>query len=94
MNEPIKAGDKCEVITGMGRHKSPNIGLEVTVESRTGEHSQYGVVWKCTSPDLCQLDDGGGYIKPGWADIPAAWLRKISDAAPGYRAVLDAREAV
>lgn len=79
MREPIKSGDKCEVISGMGRHKSPNIGVEVVVESRTGEHSLHGVVWKCVSPDIVQLTDAGGYMKLGWADIPAAWLRKLDE---------------
>jgi len=87
MKEPIKAGDKCEVISGLGRHKSPNLGLVVTTESRTGEHSLHGVVWRCTSPDLVQLNDGGGYVKFGWADIPVAWLRKLDEP----NATLDAR---
>lgn len=81
MNEPIKAGDKCKVISGLGRHKSPNVGLTVTAVSRTGEHSTLGVVWYCTAPDVQQLTDAGAYVKTGWADFPVAWLRKLGDPA-------------
>jgi hypothetical protein len=79
MNEPIKAGDKCEVINALGRGKSPNIGLEVTVVSRTGEHSTLGVVWHCSNPDIVQLGDAGNYLRSGWADFPTAWLKKLGD---------------
>ena len=79
MKEPIKAGDKCVVISGLGRHKSPNLGLEVVTKSRTGEHSLLGVVWYCEHPSIQQLTDAGTYITTGWADFPVAWLRKIED---------------
>lgn len=82
MKQPIKVGDKCEVIMGMGKGKSPNIGLEVMVVSRTGEHSVLGNVWHCTNPNLCQLGDAGQHLVLGWADIPTAWLRKIDDLGP------------
>jgi len=40
MNEPLKNGDKAIVIGGLGRHKSPNLGLTVTVGMRIfGAHS-------------------------------------------------------
>ena len=77
MIEPIKAGDKAEVINGLGRDKSPNIGKMVSVVRLSGEHSQYGRVWRCRG-DLQQLTDSGTYMTTGWADIPAAWLRKIN----------------
>ena len=84
MKEPIKAGDRCEVISGLGRRKSPNIGLVVDIISRTGEHSTLGVVWLCKAPDIQQLSWAGGYTKTGWADFPVAWLKKIEpDAGPG-----------
>lgn len=77
MRELIKAGDLCEVIGGMGRDKSPNIGQQVTVVSLQGEHSQHGRIWRCTGPNIQQLTDGGTYIVTGWADFAVSWLRKI-----------------
>lgn len=94
MKEPIKAGDKCEVIGGLGRSKSPNLGLEVVVKSRTGEHSTLGVVWLCEHPSIQQLSDAGAYVTTGWADFPVAWLRKISDPVSDYKATQDVRAAV
>lgn len=77
MNEPIKAGDLCEVIGGLGRSKSPNIGLRVRVHSLQGDHSQHGRVWRCTGAGVKQLGNAGQYIETGWADFPVAWLRKL-----------------
>lgn len=77
MREPIKAGDRCEVIGGLGRDKSPNIGQIVTVVALHGEHSQLGRIWRCTGPNIQQLTDGGTYIVTAWADFAASWLRKI-----------------
>lgn len=87
MNEPIKAGDRCEVISGMGKAKSPNLGLIVKTVAIRGEHSQYGRVWRCTGEGVKQLHpDSGEYIVTGWADFPVAWLRKLPpDAAPPER---------
>ncbi len=80
MSEPIKSGDQCIVTAGLGREKSPNIGVRVTVGLFQGEHSRYGRVFTCTGEGLRQLHPGGsGYITTGWADIPAAWLRKAID---------------
>lgn len=78
MNEPIKAGDLCLVVGGLGRHKSPNIGLTVKVISAQGEHSQYGMVWRCAGAGVKQLTDSGTYAEFGWADFPAMWLQKIN----------------
>ncbi len=78
MNEPIKAGDLCEVVGGLGRSKSPNIGLQVTAVAMRGEHSQLGRVWRCSGNGVKQLADSGAYIETGWADFPVAWLRKIN----------------
>ena len=75
--EPIKAGDLCEVISGLGQKKSPNLGLFVKVISAQGEHSQYGRIWRCEGPNVQQLTDAGTYAVTGWADFPASWLRKI-----------------
>lgn len=77
MSEPIKAGDLCEVVGGLGRGRSPNLGLTVVAKSLQGEHSAYGRVWRCEGQGVCQLSDTGSYIKTGWADFPVAWLRKI-----------------
>lgn len=92
MREPIKAGDVCEVVGGLGRQKSPNIGLRVNVEALSGEHSTLGRVWMCTGEGVCQLSDGGAYIPTGWADFPAAWLKKIDPDAPPPAAVTTERE--
>lgn len=82
MNEPIKAGDRCEVIGGLGRSKSPNIGLRVTVKHRVFgahgmDHTQHGPVVRCIGAGIKQLGDAGQYIETGWADFPVAWLRKL-----------------
>ncbi|WP_225784538.1 hypothetical protein [Xenophilus sp. Marseille-Q4582] len=80
--EPIKAGDICEVINGLGQGRSPNLGLHVKVEYIRGEHSQLGRIWRCTNPEIQQLTDAGTYIKVGWADYPASWLRKLPKTDP------------
>lgn len=82
MKEPLKSGDMAEVIGGMGRGKSPNIGKIVTVGMRIfgahgADHSQYGPVHRCIGDSVVQLDDAGGYVVTGWADFPDIWLRKI-----------------
>lgn len=77
MNEPIKAGDICQVIGGMGRVKSPNLGLEVKVLSLKGEHSQHGRIWRCEGPGVVQLTNAGTYIVTGWADFAVSWLLKL-----------------
>lgn len=76
MNEPIKKGDVCEVVGGFGQHKSPNLGLEVTVVEFRGEHSRFGPVWRCEGNGIKQLNDNGEYMELGWADFPACWLKK------------------
>lgn len=83
MSEPLKAGDKATVIAGLGRSKSPNIGLVVHVKSLQGEHSQHGRVWRCTGKGVKQLGDSGQYIETGWADFPASWLQK-EDPTPSH----------
>lgn len=77
MKEPIKAGDTCEVVGGLGRDKSPNLGLRVMAVATMGEHSQLGRVWRCTGDGVKQYSETGGFIDTGWADFPVAWLRKI-----------------
>lgn len=82
MKEPIKAGDTCEVIGGLGRSKSPNLGLHVKVTALRGEHSQHGRIWACVHPDIQQLHDSGTYMKTGIADFAQDWLKKIEPDAP------------
>lgn len=77
MSEPIKSGDQAIVISGLGQGKSPNIGKQVTVVRLMGEHSQHGRVWRCRGANIAQLTDAGTYDVLGWADFPAAWLKKI-----------------
>lgn len=84
--KPIQAGDVCQVISGQGRSKSPNIGLTVKVGHRIYgdygmDHTQFGPVHRCTGAGVMQLGDNGEYFSPGWADFPIAWLRKIDPVA-------------
>lgn len=81
MKEPIKAKDMCHVVSGLGRHKSPNVGKVVTVVSFQGEHSQHGKIWRCEGEGIQQLSDNGEYVLKGWADIAEDWLRKIEPPA-------------
>lgn len=77
MSEPIKAGDLAEVVGGLGRGKSPNLGLRVKVLSLQGEHSQHGRIWRCEGAGVKQMSDAGQYIDTGFADFASSWLRKI-----------------
>lgn len=77
MKRPISTGDRCLVIGGLGRHKSPNLGLTVTVGMRQGEHSQHGVIWHCAGDGIQQMTDTGAYVVTGEADFAQAWLQRI-----------------
>ena len=82
MKEPLKAGDMAVVVGGLGRSKSPNLGLTVSVGQRIfgaygADHSVHGPVHRCTNPEDKQIDDSGQYKVSGWADFPDAWLKKI-----------------
>ena len=81
MSTPVQAGDTCRVISGLGRHKSPNLGLTVRVVSLQGEHSQHGRIWHCVGSDVRQLQDNGQYQVTGAADFSVHWLRKIEPPA-------------
>ena len=89
MTRPIQAGDVCEVINGVYRGKSPNVGKVVTVKSLQGNHTQLGVIWRCIGKDLVVFnsDDVVGMA----ADFPAAWLRRIEPPAAPAQAI-DLRE--
>ena len=77
MKRPIQSGDQCLVIRGLARHKSPNLGLTVTVGMRQGEHQQHGVIWRCTGDGVKQMTDAGTYMVTGVADFAASWLQRI-----------------
>lgn len=77
MNQPIKAGDVCLVLQGLGQGKSPNVGLVVVVAQLQGEHSRLGRIWRCTGPGIKQLTETGAYADTGWADFPVSWLQKL-----------------
>lgn len=82
MKEPLKAGDVCEVIGGLGQNKSPNLGLQVTITRRIfgahgGDHREFGPMFRCRGKDIVQMNDVGDYINTGWADFAGIWLRKI-----------------
>ena len=88
MKQPIKAGDDCIVIAGLGQQKSPNIGLKVKVISLQGEHSQHGRIWRCVGEGVQQLTDSGTYVVTGEADFAAAWLMKDEPPTPSHMETL------
>lgn len=73
MQEPIKAGDVCEVIGGAFGTDSPNRGKIVTVRALKGEHPEFGRIWQCEGQGLVTEFGGSG----NFADFSASWLRKI-----------------
>jgi hypothetical protein len=89
MSEPIKSGDRCEVIGAVFGAQSPNLGKIVTVASLQGEHSVHGRIWRCTAPDLITEYGVAGIA----ADFAASWLRKLPDDAHGNKTALALREA-
>ena len=78
MNEPIKAGDLCEVIDGTFEQKSPNVGKRVVVRQVRGEHTQLGRIWRCAGVDL--ITEFG--VVGTEMDFAQAWLRKLPPEAP------------
>lgn len=80
--EPLKAGDPCEVVGGFGRKASPNLGLKVTVKHRVYgdmgmDHREFGPMFRCEGDGVVQMNDMGEYVKTGWADFAGIWLRKL-----------------
>jgi hypothetical protein len=92
MNEPIKAGDACIVIGGLGRGKSPNIGKRVVVKTIMGEHSQHGRIARCRGDGVVQLGDAGNYVETGWADFAVVWLKKADPLPPKVTSTTDELE--
>lgn len=80
MKSPIKAGDLCEVISGLFGKKSPNIDLIVQVLSFRGEHSLHGRIWRCEA-QYAELGQPGIDVPPGAADFAQDWLKKIEPPA-------------
>lgn len=97
MTRPLEAGDLCEVIGGMGRKASPNLGLTVTVKHRIYgdlgmDHRELGAMYRCEGDGVCQVNDAGAYIVRGWADFAGAWLRRI-DIPPMADQIREEHEA-
>jgi len=83
MTEPIKSGDRCEVIAGALGSKGPNIGKQVTVGDLRGEHSEHGRIWRCHGEGLVTEFGALGTQ----ADFAQSWLRKLppSEAPPAVQ---------
>lgn len=83
MKEPIKSGDRCEVIAGALGSVGPNVGKFVTVGQVRGDHSEYGRIWRCHGEGLVTEYGGVG----AEADFAQAWLRKLppETLAPNQR---------
>lgn len=75
--EPIKAGDRCEVIDGLLGKASPNLGLIVIVLAYVGDHSKHGRIWRCEAEYAERGQPGDGRAPPGTADFAQSWLRKL-----------------
>jgi hypothetical protein len=73
MNEPIKSGDRCQVIAGALGNTGPNIGKQVTVGELRGEHSEHGRIWRCHGEGLVTEFGALGTQ----ADFAQSWLRKL-----------------
>lgn len=74
MQQPIKTGDRCEVIDGaLGEGSGPNVGKEVSVGKFMGEHSQWGRIWRCHGENIVTEYGALG----SEADFAACWLRKL-----------------
>ena len=73
MNEPIKTGDRCEVVEGVFGKDSPNLGKIVTVISYEGDHSVHGRIWMCRGKGLA-TEYGGVGEQTSFAQ---SWLRKL-----------------
>lgn len=77
MSEPIKAGDRCEVVWGLQGAASPNIGLVVIPRSFVGEHSQHGRIWRCEAEYAERGQAGTDKVPGGHADFAQSWLKKL-----------------
>lgn len=69
----IKPGDLAEVIDSID---GASVGQVVTVLSFEGEHSKFGRIWRCQSPQTLVTEYGG---VGNTADFAEDWLHKIDD---------------
>ena len=81
MIEPIKAGDRAEVIDGLQGKASPNLGLIVKVRACVGEHSRFGRIWRCEA-EYAQRGQLGMNVPGGMADFAQSWLKKLPPETP------------
>lgn len=77
MQQPIKAGDLCRVISGFKGKASPNIGLIVEVIHRVFECPQLGILWRCRAQYAERARDDRSLVPAGLADFAQSWLQKI-----------------
>jgi hypothetical protein len=73
MSEPIKAGDRCLVVSGVFGNDGLNIGKEVIVDCLRGDHSEFGRIWRCSGVNL--ITEYGN--KGKFADFAVSWLKKL-----------------
>jgi hypothetical protein len=78
MSEPIKSGDRCEVVAGELGLEGPNIGKRVVVRSLRGEHSVFGRIWLCEGAGLTTEFGATGTQ----CDFAQSWLRKLPPEGP------------
>lgn len=71
--EPIRKGDKATIIAGALGDTGPNVGKQVVVGLRMGEHSQHGAIWRVHGEGLITEYGAMGSS----VDCAASWLRKI-----------------
>jgi hypothetical protein len=83
MSEPIKKGDRCEVIAGALGTQGPNVGKHVTVGQVRGDHSVHGRIWRCHGEGLVTEFGALGTE----ADFAQSWLRKLPPESTPPRAV-------
>ena len=78
MQEPIKSGDECLVISGVFGDKSPNVGKKVKVVNLVGEHSEYGRIWRCVGSQLTTEFGAVGTE----SQFAQSWLQKMPPVSP------------
>lgn len=88
MNEPIKAGDLCEVIDGLQGRNSPNLGLVVRVSRYVADHTKFGRIFRCKA-EYATIGYAGSKnpdLLPGEADFAQSWLKKLPPETPPVKA--------
>ena len=73
MIEPIRRGEKATIIAGALGDKGQNVGKQVVVGFRMGEHSQHGAIWRVYGEGLITEYGAMGAS----VDCAASWLKKI-----------------